>query len=75
MNAYPQLLPGQFRKPALYLVSSSLANFDRKALGSVEVAIRLAVAVLIMVRPAEVYVPALAAGVLIIGVHMFRSRT
>ena len=59
---------------ALYLVSSSLANFDRKTLGGVEVAVRLAVAVLIMVRPAEVYAPALAAGVVIIGFHMFRSR-
>ena len=43
---------------ALYLVSSSLSAFDRKALGGVEIAIRLAVAVLIMVRPVEFYAPA-----------------
>ena len=59
---------------ALYLVSSSLAAHDRKALGGVEIAIRLAVAALIMVRPVEFYAPALAAGALIIGFHVFRSR-
>ena len=60
---------------ALYLVSSSLSAYDRKALGGGEIAIRLAVAVLIMVRPVEFYAPALAAGAAIIGLHVFRSRT
>lgn len=59
---------------ALFLVSSALAAYDRKALNSFEIAIRLGVAALIMFRPVEVYVPALAAGVVVIAMHLFRSR-
>ncbi|MCY3879155.1 MAG: TRAP transporter fused permease subunit [Rhodobacteraceae bacterium] len=59
---------------ALYLVSSALAFFDRKALGSVEVALRLLVAVLILFRPAEIYTPSLAAGAVILGFHAWRCR-
>jgi TRAP-type uncharacterized transport system fused permease subunit len=60
---------------ALYLVSSALAAFDRKALGSIDIAVRLIIAVLIMAKPAEVYGVALAAGVGIIALHMVRNRT
>ena len=59
---------------ALYLVSSALAAYDHKALTGTEIAVRLAVAVLIMSRPAEIYLPALAAGVAVIALHVFRSR-
>ena len=59
---------------ALFLVSSALAAYDRKSLNSFEIAIRLGVAALIMFRPVEVYVPALAAGVVVIAMHLFRSR-
>ena len=59
---------------ALYLVSSALAAHDRNTLGRVEVALRLAIAFLILVRPVEIYAPALAAGAVIIMFHMFRGR-
>ncbi len=60
---------------ALYLVSSSLAAFDRKALGVVEIAVRLGIAVLILFRPAEIYTPAILGGLAIIALHAFRNRT
>ncbi len=60
---------------ALYLVSSSLAGFDRKALSFVEIAVRLAVAVLILAKPMEVYAPAIAAAIVVIGLHVFRNRS
>ena len=59
---------------ALYLVSSALAAYDRKALNGLEIAARLALAALIMFRPPEVYVAALAAGGGVIAVHFVRSR-
>ena len=59
---------------ALYLVSSSLAAFDRKAMGVIEISVRLAIAVLILVRPVEFYGPAIAAGAVVIGLHAFRNR-
>ena len=59
---------------ALFLVSSALAAFDRKALSFVEIAIRLGVAVLILAKPVEVYSPAIAAGVIVIALHAFRSK-
>ncbi len=60
---------------ALYLVSSALAAYDRNALNSIEIFVRLAVALLIMFRPSEVHLPALAAGAGFVALHMFRSRT
>ena len=59
---------------ALFLVSSALTAYDRKALNGVEIAVRLAVAALIMVRPAEIYGPALAVGAGVIALHLIRSR-
>lgn len=59
----------------LYLVSSALAAYDRKSLSAVEIAVRLAVAVLIIFHPLEVYLPALIAGIGIIGFHVLRNRT
>ena len=59
---------------ALFLVSSALSAYDRKALGVVEIAIRLGVAVLILAKPMEVYGPAIAAGIVVIAVHSFRSK-
>ncbi len=60
---------------ALYLVSSALAAFDHRALAGIEVAARLVIAVCIMSRPAEAYLPALAIGFVVIALHFFRSRT
>ncbi|MEL7344868.1 MAG: TRAP transporter fused permease subunit [Pseudomonadota bacterium] len=59
---------------ALYFVSSALAGFDQKKLSGIEIAARLVLAVLIMFRPVEIYGPALAVGVAMIGLHMFQSR-
>ncbi|MEP0942416.1 MAG: TRAP transporter fused permease subunit [Rhizobiaceae bacterium] len=59
---------------ALFLVSSALAAYDRKSLSVVEIAVRLGVAVLILFRPAEVYGPAIIAGIGLIGFHVFQSR-
>jgi TRAP transporter 4TM/12TM fusion protein len=60
---------------ALYLVSSALSAYDHKALNPVEIFIRLAIAVLILFKPAEVYTPAIVAAVLLIGFHIGRNRT
>ena len=59
---------------ALYLVSSALARFDRKALSAIEVVVRLALAVLILSRPFEVYGPALAGAAVLVALHVVRSR-
>lgn len=59
---------------SLYLVSSALAAFDRKALSTVEIVIRLAIAILILSRPMEVYAPAILAGMAVLGFHVFRNR-
>lgn len=60
---------------ALYFVSSALAAYDRQALGKVEVAVRLAIAVLILFRPAEVYGTAVVAGIVLLGAHIVRSKS
>ena len=59
----------------LYLVSSSLAAYDRKSLSVTEIAIRLIIAVLIMFYTLEVYLPALVAGIAVIGFHFVRNRS
>ncbi|MDB9707299.1 TRAP transporter fused permease subunit [Planktotalea frisia] len=59
---------------ALYLVSSALAAFDRKALKPIEIAARLAIAVLILARPIEIYGVALVAGVALVGWHTLRNK-
>jgi TRAP-type uncharacterized transport system fused permease subunit len=58
---------------ALYLVSSALAAYDRKALGMAEVLVRLAIAILILARPMGVYIPSIIAGVAIVGLHALRN--
>jgi TRAP-type uncharacterized transport system fused permease subunit len=58
----------------LYLVSSALSAFDQKALNPFEIFFRLAIAVLILFRPAEVYIPAIVVGVAIIFLHNIRSK-
>ena len=59
---------------ALYLVSSALAAFDRSALRPLEILVRLALAVLILTRPMEVYGISLAAAALLVGWHTLRNR-
>ncbi len=58
----------------LYLVSSALSAFDQKALNSFEIIFRLTIAVLILFRPAEVFIPAIVVGAAIIIVHNLRSK-
>jgi len=59
---------------ALYLVSSALAAFDRKALKPIEIFARLAIAALILARPIEVYGIALAVGIALVGWHTLRNK-
>lgn len=59
---------------ALYVVSSALAAFDRRALGTPEIALRLVLAALIMFKPEEIWIPAVVATGALIGVHNWRSR-
>lgn len=59
---------------ALYLVSSALSAFDQKALSAVEIFFRLAVAVLILFKPIEIYGLAILVGAAIIVLHSFRSK-
>lgn len=58
---------------ALYLVSSALAAYDRKALGMAEVLVRLAIAILILARPMGVYIPSIIAGMAILCLHALRN--
>ena len=57
---------------AFYLLSSALAGFDRRRLSSVEVVLRLALAVGLMIRLDVIWIAALAAAAILIVVH---SRT
>ena len=60
---------------ALYLVSSALAAFDRKALSWIDIALRLTLAVLILSRPTEVYLTALAAASALMALHFVQNKT
>lgn len=59
---------------ALYLLASALAGFDRKSLSIIEIFARLALAALIMFKPAEIYLPAFAAGVLWLTYHFVKYK-
>ena len=57
---------------ALYLVSSALARFDRRQLGVGEVALRIALAIGLMMRYEFVYIGAGAAALALIAFHTTR---
>jgi len=59
---------------ALYLVSSALSAYDQKALNPVEIVIRLAIAVLILFKPIEIYGAGIVAGIVLIAFHNMRSK-
>jgi len=59
---------------ALYFVSSALAGYDARALTKIEIALRLAVAALILFKPIEVYAPAILAWLAIMVVHRYGAR-
>ncbi len=57
---------------ALYLLSSALAGYDRRALPSWEIAARLALAVLVMMRVEAIYISAAVATLLLLTIHARR---
>ena len=59
---------------ALYLVSSAMAAYDQSELGRAQIALRILLAVLVMAKPAEIYVPAIVVGVGLILTHAFTTR-
>jgi len=59
---------------ALYLVSSAMAAFDQRALGTAQIALRVILAVLVMAKPIEIYGVAVLAGIGLILVHAATSR-
>ena len=58
---------------ALYLVASALAGFDRKLLTALGIFLRLALAVLVLFKPVEIYLPALVAAMVLLGFHHLKS--
>ena len=54
---------------ALYLVASALSRFDRARLSAVETALRLALAVLLLVKTQEIAIGALCAAALLLALH------
>lgn len=59
---------------ALYLVSSAMAGYDQRALGVLQIVIRIALAVLVMVKPVEFYGLAVLASIAIILAHGLGNR-
>jgi len=59
---------------SLYLVASALAGFDAKRLLSVEIVLRIAIAVAVLARPELIHFTAIAAAFALIGWHYFRAR-
>ena len=58
---------------ALYLLSSALAAFDKRRLAAWEVCLRLALAVLLMVKPDTVWVAATLGSAAVLALHHFRQ--
>ena len=59
---------------ALYLVSSAMAAYDHRALGVVQIGVRVLLAVLIMAKPGMIFGPAMAAALALIMAHIFGTR-
>jgi TRAP transporter 4TM/12TM fusion protein len=59
---------------SLYLIASALAGFDAKRLMSVEIVLRIAIAVAVLARPELIHFTAIAAAFALIGWHYFRAR-
>jgi len=59
---------------ALYLVSSAMAAYDHRALGAVQIGVRVLLAMLIMAKPVMIFGPAMAAALAIILVHVSGTR-
>jgi len=59
---------------ALYLIASALAGFDRKSLSRGEIFLRLALAILVLFKPAEFNIPAAAAIVALLVFHFIKNK-
>lgn len=59
---------------ALYLIASALVRFDARRLGRVELLVRLALAIGILMRMPEVHWPAVALALVTIGAHYGVAR-
>ncbi|WP_298299287.1 TRAP transporter fused permease subunit [uncultured Litoreibacter sp.] len=59
---------------ALYLISSALAAFDRAPLAYWEIAVRLALAALLLAKPELIWISALLASLALLAVHAMRSQ-
>ena len=59
---------------ALYLLSSALAAYDRKALRGWEIVLRLVLAVLVMFKAEMVYIVAAGLAILHLADHVRRAR-
>ncbi len=59
---------------ALYLLASALAGFDRRALGSMEIVLRLVLAFLILFKSAFIYIPAVVAALLLVIFHISKNK-
>ena len=59
---------------ALYLVSSALARFDSGPLGSIEVILRIGLAILLLFKAPLVFGLAILGAAFVIGVHKLRNR-
>lgn len=59
---------------ALFLLSSALARYDRQPLGRLEILARLALTVLVLFRPAEVYLPAIGVAIALLIYHALSAR-
>ncbi len=57
---------------ALYLLSSALSAFDVKRLSRLEVALRVSLAALVLFRPVEIYAPASALSLALLGFHFLQ---
>ena len=60
---------------ALYLISSALARFDSGPLGSIEVILRIGLAILLLFKAPLIFGLAILGAALVIGVHKLRNRT
>jgi len=59
---------------ALYLLATALAAFDRRALNPIEIFLRLALALLVLVKLPLVFIPATVAAIALIAFHFTKNK-
>ena len=59
---------------ALYLLATALAAFDRRALGPLEIVLRLALAVLVLAKIPLLFIPATLASIVLIVFHVANNK-